>query len=157
MISLLTKLPFLASVFSAVKKRPRLLIEYGLIIGVVALAATTFTLWLKNDHIEEKLQVTEQSLNNLRFNIASLELVNQEQSEQIQLLEGARVRDSEALENLVEDLETISKREKNFREKLNSLEKENEDIQDFLSTPVPYRLRRLPDDSGTKDANQNRK
>lgn len=121
-----------------VREKVRLFIEYLLIAAVVALCASSYTMWFAKERTEKKLELVQHRL-------IDVEEVNKGQERRIAQLNELRQRDSIAFKTLVTSYKTLAQRDKVARAKLDHLEKMNETVQGHFAHPVPVELRCLHD------------
>ena len=144
---LLSKLPFLATAATFVKTRSRLAIEYGLIAVLIAVAGFTFSLWLSKGETEKELSQAKTSLASVQGRLNSVEQINQTQEATIGELKELRLIDAQALTGLLSDYKTLSKSDTRARKRLDTLEKTNEVVRNYLDQRIPPDLACLLNDT----------
>lgn len=134
---LLSKLPFLATAATFVKTRSRLAIEYGLIAVLITVAGFTFSLWLSKGKTEKALSHAKSSLASVQGRLDSVEQINQTQEATIGELKELRLLDAQALTGLLSDYKSLSKSDTRARKRLDTLEKTNEVVRNYLDQRIP--------------------
>lgn len=129
MMNFLSKIPFVGTLLS----KGRLILEYFLIAALIAIAAVVITLWYKN-------QKLEQANDNLGNRVAVVELTNSINESTIQELKEARKVDAEVISELAKTQQRISQKDEDTRKRLDELEKQSEDVKNYLDQPMPPEL-----------------
>jgi hypothetical protein len=120
-------------IMTMIKGKVRLWIEYALIGLIVVMSGFVVTLWLEK-------QTMLVSIANMGAELTIINLVNSTQENTIKDLLIYREQDAAAIQGLLEQ-ETLSDRAINFvNTKLTDLERENEDVRNFLNIDIPSRL-----------------
>ena len=140
MISLLTKLPWLAGALGFVKNKKRLVIEYVLLAVLVAVAGFTFTMWLQKERTEKSLAVAQGELQTVKGRLTIVEAVNDQQEKTISDLKDLRSEDAKALGGLLSDYKSLAANDARVRRRLTTLEQTNETIRTYLNQPIPSDL-----------------
>lgn len=125
--------PLGVGIFTFVKAKNRLVIEYVLIALLVTTAATTFTLWLQKAKTEQQLEVVQ-------TRVGTLEAITEIQEATIGNLKELRYKDSIALDGLISDYKALAITDARVRHKLGELERTNETVRDYLALPIPADL-----------------
>jgi len=134
---LLTKLPWLASVFGFFQNKTRLVIEYALIGLIVAAAGFTFSMWLSKERTEKSLLTTQNELQTVQQRLGAVESVNQLQEATIGELKELRLQDARALTGLLTDYKVLADNDARARNRLSTLEKSNETVRNYLNYRIP--------------------
>lgn len=155
MITLLTKLPWIAKALGFLKGKSRLLCEYGLIAAVVIIGSFTVGQWYSKNQIEVRLAHTEGALATVGSRLTLVEAVNEAHEQTIVSLRDLRERDAVALEGLLSDYRVLADRDNHIRKQLDELRQSNQTVQLYLDQPVPPELVRMLHDSRPGARNQN--
>lgn len=140
MITLLTKLPWLAGALGFMKSKKRLVIEYALLAVLVAVAGFTFTMWLQKERTEKALLQAQGDLVAVQSRLTVVEAVNDQQEQTIANLKDLRVEDAKALGGLLNDYKSLAANDARVRRRLTTLEQTNETIHNYLNQPIPADL-----------------
>lgn len=135
MISLATvkQLPVVSQAIGFVTNKLRLFLEYVLIALLLGVAGALVVMWLQS-----KLQA--QKLEHAQTQVATLTMQNQMNSRTIVRLMELRQRDAEALKGLLDDNHMLYASDKQARDRVAALEREDESVRKYLSQPVPASL-----------------
>ena len=158
MISLLTKLPFVSSLIGFFSSKKRLFCEYGLIAIVVIIGGFTVGQWYSKAQLEKRLASAEATVESMSSRLVLVEAVNDAHEQTLNSLRQLRERDAVALEGLLNDYKSLTLRDQEVRSQLNELRKSNQNVEIYLSQPVPDELARLlnataPNRAGNQDSN----
>lgn len=158
MISLLTKLPFISSLLGFFTSKKRLFCEYGLIAIVVIIGGFTVGQWYSKTQLEKRLASAEATVDKVSSRLVLVEAVNNAHEQTLNNLRELRERDVVALEGLLNDYRALSLRDQQVRSQLNELRKSNQNVEIYLSQPVPDELARMlnataPNRTGNQDSN----
>ncbi|MET4675912.1 MULTISPECIES: hypothetical protein [unclassified Luteibacter] len=134
----------LRSGWSLITSKARLIIEYGLIAAVVALAGWTLATWWTNRQTVASLtsSLTDVSgrVGGLTHDLSQQVQANKDQDDAIAELKRLRTIDSQALGELQGELAKADTKGDTVRRKLAELEKSNADAKALLDTAVPPAL-----------------
>lgn len=147
------------------KSKLRLFLDYALIAVVITLGGFTLALWAQKkttdgelEHVKGALEVNKVKLGTLEVSLRNVRLENANQQKVIERLQEMRELDSKVIISLQTQLDTTVKTYKTHVDKLNKLGQEDEEVNRYLSTPIPKRLREhlreheaFTSGSGTKD------
>lgn len=130
--------------FALVKSKARLVLEYALITGVVALGAWSVATWYQNRETVKGLTTTVTDLSGRLGGVAAdlktTVAANKVQDDAIAELKRLRGIDSKALGELQGELAKADTRAATVRQKIAELEKSNADAKALLDTAVPPAL-----------------
>jgi Flp pilus assembly pilin Flp len=134
----------LRSAWAFVTSKARLIIEYALIAGFVALAGWSVATWWTNRETVSTLtnSVTDLSgrLGGVSHDLSAQVQANKDQDDAIAELKRLRGIDSKALGELQGELAKADTKGDTVRRKLAELEKSNADAKALLDTAVPAAL-----------------
>lgn len=136
MLTFIRKIPLVGTGIDFVLSKGRLVIEYLMIAGLVALCAITTTLWFQKNSIAEKLDRTQDQVVRLRDTVEI-------QGGTIDTLKELRTTDATALTGLLTDYKSLSKNDATVRDRLRKLEQSNEVVRKYMETPIPVELQCL--------------
>lgn len=139
-LSLLSKIPFLGTAATFLTSKFRLVIEYALIAAVVIIAGVAVALWGAKKKTELVLAQTETRLTTSESRLSTVESVNQANLETINQLTSLRSKDASAIDGLLTDYRSLSNNDTAVRTRLQTLERSNEAVRDYLNQPVPTEL-----------------
>lgn len=143
MIGLLSKLPVFATFAKFLTSKRRLLCEYALIGAVVTIGGFTVSQWYGKQKLTSQLYQVEAELATVGARLVVVEAVNEAHEQTLNSLRELRVRDAVALEGLLNDYRELSLRDMQVRSQLNELRKSNQNVEIYLSQPVPDELARM--------------
>lgn len=141
--ALLTKLPFLKRVpiiggaLKFMVKKSRLAIEYGMIAVIITIGGYTFTLWNAHKRTQLDLAQTQTEVVSLNGKVGVLETITQAQATRIDDLKALREKDSETLEDLLNDYKQLAAHDAQARVRLQKLEKNSPVIKHYLDSSIP--------------------
>jgi hypothetical protein len=134
----------LSSAWSFVTSKARLILEYGLIVAVVALGGWSVATWWQNRATVQGLtnSVTDLSgrLGGVSADLKTAVAANRDQDDAIAELKRLRAIDSQALGELQGELAKADTKAATVRQKIAELEKTNADAKALLDTAVPPAL-----------------
>lgn len=133
-------IPVIKKAADVIFGKRRLLTEYFVIACLISVGAATFILWSQKMLTENKLLQTMNELSQVNGRLLELENQNQEQEVRIKALDDIRERNSEALTGLLNDFKTLARYDKSVRQRLETLERTNETINQYLNHPIPWEL-----------------
>lgn len=131
--TLLNKIPFLGSSISFVTGNMRTVIEYALVALLMAIGGTALTLWFKTKALETKADA-------LQHNLTLEQTVNNYQTQAIRDYQDLRSRDAKAMETIVKGMDVLASKNATHKQKLATLEKNNELVREAINAPVPSAL-----------------
>ncbi|HEY4292072.1 hypothetical protein [Luteibacter sp.] len=134
----------LSSGWAFVTSKARLVLEYGLIIAVVALGSWSVATWWQNRETVRGLtdNVTDLSgrLGGVSADLKAAVAANKDQDTAIAELKRLQGIDSKALNDLQGELSKADTKAATVRQKIAELEKSNADAKALLDTAVPPAL-----------------
>ncbi|MGE7137929.1 hypothetical protein ACQKIE_09910 [Luteibacter sp. NPDC031894] len=134
----------LRSGWAFVTSKARLILEYGLIVAVVALGSWSVATWWQNRATVQGLteRVTDLSgrLTGVSKDLGTAVAANKDQDDAIAELKRLRSIDSQALNELQGELAKADTKAATVRQKIAELEKTNADAKALLDTAVPPAL-----------------
>lgn len=131
--TLLSKIPFLGPAVSFVTGNARTVIEYALVALLMAIGGTALTLWFKTKALETKAEA-------LQYNLGLEQTVNNYQTQAIRDYQELRARDAKAMETIVKGMDVLASKNTSHKQKLATLEKNNDLVRETLNSPVPSAL-----------------
>lgn len=149
--TLLAKVPFLGTAVSWATGNLRTIIEYALVCVTMAIGGAAITLWFKTKVLEDKAET-------LQGNLIVEQVINQQQNEALRAYQDLRRRDAEAMDTVVHSMDILVSKSASHKEKLATLERNNEIIRETLHAPVPsgisclYNPSTCPEASGASGA-----
>ncbi len=141
MISLLKLIP--GKVVEMVAGKGRLFIEYAMIAGLVTLGGFTVAMWSQKTKLRADLAEVRTSLVTTQVQVSTLKTVTEIQASTIGDLQNLRSQDNLALQGLMTDYKLLTDQDVKVRSRLNDLERKDEPTRNYMSTPVPAKLRCL--------------
>lgn len=129
-----------SSALAFVKGRANLVFGYALIAALITLGGFTTALWIKNVNMKTNVSKLETNLLTTKATVATLELAKATQDRTIKDLQDLRIKDSEALTGLQNDVTTIRGQDNRDRNKIKQLENQNEKVYEYLNTTLPPEL-----------------
>jgi hypothetical protein len=115
----------------SIPDKPRLIIEYLLIIAIIALGVFCFNLWQKNNSMENRFIMAETKIH-------VLERTNNDYLDEIVKLHEVNDDTTKVLSDLMHDYKLLAKLDSVEKEKLKKLADENQHVKDFLAMSIPY-------------------
>ena len=135
--NLLERVPLLGTAAAWVGSKARLLLEYGLIASVVALAGFAFNSTLQRKALEKTVTGLSTSLGSVATTLNQQVEANHQQDAAIQRLKDLRELDSSALSTLQGELGSVNANNRTIKTKLAELERTNAQAKAFLDIAVP--------------------
>lgn len=134
----------------AIQSKIRLVIEYGLVAVVITLGGFTIALWAQKKHtdltltqVRADLTLSNHKIGVLGSSLKSVQEVNKKQEDTIQELQRLRVLDSETIGSLQAKLQDTIHLRTSEQKKLDQIRNKDEEVDKYLSSPIPARLRNV--------------
>lgn len=136
-----------ASLWALVTNKKRLIIEYGMLIVLIAVAGFSLALWVKGSATEERLHSVQGDLGTMQGRLNTVERVNQQHEQTITDLKQLRLQDSRALEDVLTTIKVVSETDTRVRNRLEELKKKNGQVSNFLDMDIPLDMQCVLDNS----------
>ena len=126
-----------SSVWAVLKSKARLYIEYVLIAAVIIVASWAAASFVRNRHLEQRVENLQQTQGALSTTVSNLQATNAAQQKAIDQVSKLREIDHGVLQALMDGVVDIYGRDAKIRKRINELRQNNEEAKKFLDTPAP--------------------